>query len=278
MENILAESLLEISQKTHEDCEINIIYVPYLPRHIYIEAPGIVEIQEFMRCSAYGRLVSRTTRILDDINLDFLHSTSVPDVPCPGSWVRITQAGLYKGDLALVNLTPSEGDIVLIAVVPRFKVSWDKKRKGSRATQQALLDPKFLLKFPPNEENILFIGSRMFHSFGLEILQAPCAHTLKIEPHPSETELFLFQSCFERDITYNTEDMTYSLIWQAVNKAFRNKSRRLWQTGDHVQILEGTFKNTSCSIHEIDEANQSAIVEFGSPTPTRVEVSIADLE
>ena len=72
--------------------------------------------------------------------------------------------------------------------------------------------------------------------------------------------------------------MTYSLIRQAVNKAFRNKSRRLWQTGDCVQILEGTFKNTSCSIHEIDEANQSAIVEFGSPTPTHVEVSIEDLE
>ena len=42
--------------------------------------------------------------------------------------------------------------------------------------------------------------------------------------------------------------------------------------------MEGTFKNTSCSIHEIDEANQSAIVEFGSPTPIRVEVSIEDLE
>ena len=166
----------------------------------------------------------------------------------------------------------------MIAVVPRFKVSRDKKRKGSRATQRALLDLKFLLKFPPNKENILFIGSRMFHSFGLEILRAPCAHTLKIKPRPSKTELFLFQSCFERDITYNTEDMTYSLIRQAVNKAFRNESRRLWQTGDRVQILEGTFKNTSCSIHEIDEANQSAIVEFSSPTPTRVEVSIEDLE
>ena len=33
-----------------------------------------------------------------------------------------------------------------------------------------------------------------------------------------------------------------------------------------------------CFIHEMDEANQSAIVEFGLPNPTCVEVSMEDLE
>src|ERR1700678_1673159 len=35
MEKTLAESLLEISQKTHEDCGIKIYHVPYNPRRIY---------------------------------------------------------------------------------------------------------------------------------------------------------------------------------------------------------------------------------------------------
>ena len=225
MENILAESLVKFSKIKHKDCGINTYHVPYLPRRIYIEAPGIFEIQELMKLSAYSHLVSRATRILDDVNHDFLHSTSVPEVPCPGSWVRITQAGLYKGDLALVNLTPSEGDVVSIAVVPRFRMSHNKKRKASRtAIPPALLDPKILQKFPPNEEHILIIGSRMFHSSGLEFLRAPSAHSLKIEPCPSEAELTLFQSCFVGDIIHDSEDMTYSLIRHGVNKAFRNES------------------------------------------------------
>ena len=58
MEKIIAESLLEISQITHEDCGITTYHVCYLPRRIYIEAPGIVEIQEFMKFSVYGHLVS----------------------------------------------------------------------------------------------------------------------------------------------------------------------------------------------------------------------------
>jgi len=280
MEKTLADRLLEISQKTHEDCGIKTYHIPYLPRRIYIEAPGIVEIQEFMKFSTYGYLVSRATRILDDIKRNFLHSSSVPDIPCPGSWVRIVQSGIYKGDLALVLSRPSEGDIVSIIVVPRFNISQNKKRKGSgllarTAPAPALLDPKLVAKFPHNEDKIHLIGSRMFHPMGLEFLRAPSAHALKIEPCPSEAELLLFRSCFEwPDVTYKTG----CLIWHAVNKAFRNESRKLWHTGDRVRILEGAFTDTSCSIHEIDEANQSAIVEFGSPKPTCVEVSMEDLE
>ena len=280
MEKILAESLLEISRETHEDCGIKTYHVPYHPRRIYIETPGIVEIQEFMKFSAYGSLVSCATRIFDDIDRDFLHGSSIPDVPCPGSWVRIIPACLYKGDLALVVFTPSEGDVVSITVVPRFDISQNKKRKAhglfARAgPAPALLDPEFLAKFPLNENNIHPIGSRMFHRTGLEVLQAPTVHVLKIEPRPTEAELFLFQSCFERlDITYDTEN----LIRNAVNKAFRNESRWLWRTGDRVRILRGNFMHKSCSIHEIDEANRTAIVEFGSPKPTLVEVSMEDLE
>ena len=276
MENVLSKSLLSISQKTHEDLGIKIYHVRYLPCRIYIEAPGIVEIQEFMRCFAYSGLVSRATRILDDINRDFLHGTSIPEVPCPGSWVRITQAGLYKGDLSLVNHMPSEGDIISIAVVPRYNDSQSKKRKGSRVAP-ALLDRKFFLKYPPNEDNMVMIRSRMFHICGLEFLLAASSHSLKIEPHPSEAELTQFQSVFER-ITYSAEDMTFSLVCLAVFKAYRNKSKRLWNTGDCVRILEGAFKDISSHILEIDETNGIAIVEFGSLTPTQVEVSIEDLE
>ena len=42
--------------------------------------------------------------------------------------------------------------------------------------------------------------------------------------------------------------------------------------------MEGAFVGTSCSIHEIDEANRTAVVEFGLPEPTRVEVTMEDLE
>ena len=282
MEKILAESLLDISRKTHEDCGIKTYHVPYHPRRIYIETPGILEIQEFMKFSAYGHLVSRATRIFDDINRDFLHGTSISDVPCPGSWVRIIPAGIYKGDLALVVFTPREGDVVSIAVVPRLDISQNKKRKSggllaraSSAPPAALLDAAYLAKFPPNENNIHPIGFRMFHRTGLEVLQAPTAHVLKIEPRPTEAELFLFHSCFERlDLTYNTEN----LIWHAVNEALRNESRWLWHTGDRVRVLEGAFVDTLCYIHEIDEVNRTAVVEFGSPKPTRGEVSMEDLE
>jgi hypothetical protein len=120
MEKILAESLLEISRKTLEDCGIRHIIFLISPRRVYIETPGIFEVQELMKFSAYGRLVSRATRILDDINRTFLHG--IPDIPCPGSWVRIIQAGIYKSNLALVVFTPSEGGIVSVAVVPRFDI------------------------------------------------------------------------------------------------------------------------------------------------------------
>ena len=276
METVLAESLLEISRKAHEDLGIKTYQIPFLPRRIYIEAPGILEIRQVMKFSAYGHLVSRATRILDDINRNFLHSNYAPEVPCTGSWVRIIQPGIYKGDLAIILFKPSEepSDIVTIAVVPRFTVSKNKKRRGNRPAP-ALLDPKYLANFPSNENNIHVIQSRMFHPNGLEFLQAPSTHALKIEPCPSEAELILFQSSFgQLDVTYKTEP----LIQGAVNTAFRNKSRKLWRTGDRVQILRGTFVDMSCSIYEIDELNRSVIVEFGSPTPTRVEVSIEDLE
>ena len=243
MEKILAEHLLEISQKIHADCKIKTYHIPYLPCHVYIEAPRIAEIQELMKFSAYGHLVSCATCISDDINCNFLHGTSISDVPCPGSWVRIIQAGIYKGDLALVLSMPSKGDIVTITVVPHFNPS--KKRKSNARAAPALLDPKFMAKFLPNENKIHIIGSCMFYANGLESLQAPSAHALKIEPCPSEAELLLFQSSLmllneiyeTKDISPGLLDVIYDLehiIWHAVKKSFHNKSRRLWHTGDWV--------------------------------------------
>ena len=277
MESTLAETLFDISQKTHEDCAIKTYHIPYVHRRIYIEAPGIVKIQELMKFSAYGHLVSRATCILDDMNHNFLHSTSSPDVPCIGSWVRIIQPGIYRGDLGVVLLmpTPTEpSDIVLIAVVPRYTVS-KKKRKGGRPAP-SLLDPNFVARFPSSTKNNMhFMESCMFHPNGLEVLWAPSTHAFNIESRPSEVELMLFQSSFgQLDVVYETEDV----IQTAVNRAFRKESRRLWRSGDRVRILKGALIGLSCSIHEIDEPNRTVIVEFDSLNPTRVEVSMEDLE
>ena len=101
------------------------------------------------------------------------------------------------------------------------------------------------------------------------------AHGLKIEPCPSEAELLLFQSSF------GIVDDNFELdlvIQHAVNKAFHNKSRRLWCLGDQVQIVEGVFVDTTCSICEIDKDNQSIIVKFNLPMLTCMQVGLGDLE
>jgi ribosomal protein L24 len=273
MEKCLADSLQDISRQTHDDYGISTHYVPSLSRRIYIEAPGIVEIQEIMKFSTYGHLISRATRISDDDSRNFLHSSSIPDLPCPGTWVRIIQPGIYKGDLAVVLLSREGSDIVMIAIVPRFNDSKNKKRRGGNRPAPALLDPKFVAKFPSSKNNIHFIQSRTFHPNGLEFLEAPITHALKIEPRPSEAELNLFQSSFGQvDKKYEAE----LLIQRAVNSAFRNESRRLWRMGDRVRIIGGTFVGTLCSIQEIDELNRSIVVDL--PDLTRADVEMEDLE
>ena len=153
------------------------------------------------------------------------------------------QAGIYKGDLALVLFMPSKGDIVTIAIVPCFNPS--KKRKSNARVAPALLDPKFMAKFLPNENKIYIIGSHMVYPNGLESLQVLSAHALKIEPCPSEAELLLFQSSLmPLDAIYKTKDISLGLldviydlehiIQHAVKKAFLNKSRRLWHTEDQL--------------------------------------------
>jgi ribosomal protein L24 len=277
METILAESLLELSQETHSELGIKTYRVPYLPRRIYIEAPGIAEIHELMQFSAYGSLVSRASRVFDDFDRGFLQGTRVPDVPDVGSWVRILQPGIYRGDLAVVFSKPSTGDIVTIAVVPRLRNKKRKgKGKGNARPVAALLTPSFLAKFyPRNQENIHHIDSREFSSNGLEFLRAARAHALKIEPFPHETELLPFQSSlFIFDKRYQLD----AVLHFALSKAFSNQSRRLWRAGDRVRILGGAFKGTSSWIREIDEENQSLVVEFDSPKPTSVEVSSEDVE
>jgi ribosomal protein L24 len=273
LETVIAGSLNAFSRQ--RDSDIQTYHVPYLPRRVYIRAPGIAEIQELLKFSAYGQLVSRASRVLEDLDLDFLHGTKVPDVPCVGSWVRILQPGIYRGDLAVVFSKPSAGDIVTIAVVPRLR-NKKRKGKGNARPPSALLDPIFLAKsYPPDEENIHHIDCREFSSNGLEFLRAASAHALKMEPRPHDTELFAFQSSlFLLDKRYQLD----AVLYFALTKAFSNESRRLWRTGDRVQILRGVFKGTSSWIREIDEENGSLIVEFDSPKPTSVEVSLEDVE
>ena len=236
-EKILTESLLRLSQQTHAGI-IKTYHIPHLPCCIYIEAPEIAKIQELMPFSAYGSLVSRVSRVWNDIDRGFLYGTRAPDVPDVGSWVRILQPGIYQGDLAVVFSKPSTGDIVTIAVVLRL---WNKKRKGkgkgNARPAPALLDPILLEKFyPRNKENIHHIDSREFSSNGLEFLRVASAHALKIEPCPLETELLPFQSSlFMFDKRYQLD----AVLHFALHKAFSNHSRRLWRMGDRVQILGG---------------------------------------
>ena len=191
-------------------------HISFLPCCLYIEAPEIAEIQEFIKFSAYSHLVSHAACILDDLDCHFLHSTSIPDVPCTRSWVQIIHFGIYKSDLAIVSLMPSTGNIVTIAVVPYF---WNKKRKskGNARPALAFLDPKVVAKFSCNENNVHSIGSGKFTSNGLEFLQVTSVHALKIKPCPSGAELLSFQSSF------GIVDKTFELdlvIQHSVNKAF----------------------------------------------------------
>jgi hypothetical protein len=144
-------------QKIHGYSGIKTYHIPFLPHRLYIEAPEIAEIQEFMIFFAYCHLVSHTTHVLDDLDCHFLHNTSIPNVPCTGSWVQIIQPGIYKGDLAVIFATPSTGDVVMITVVSHFQ---NKKRKGKGNARPAptLLDPKFVEQFH-SENNIHFISS-----------------------------------------------------------------------------------------------------------------------
>ena len=273
LETVIAASLHDFSQKTHSD--IQTYHVPYLPRRVYISAPGIAEIQELLKFSAYGHLVSRASRVLEDVDLGFLHGTRVPEVPSVGSWVRILQPGIYQGDLAVVFSKPSTGDIVTIAVVPRLHIK-KRKGKGNARPASALLDPEYLAKYyPPNELNVHLIGSREFTSNGLEFLRAASAHALKIEPRPFEAELVAFRSCL--GILKQTFQLD-AVIHYALTKAFGNESRWLWRTGDRVRILEGAFVGTSSFIREIDEDNGSLIVKLDSPEEKTVEVSLEDVE
>jgi len=273
LERLIARSLDELSQKTHSD--IQIYHVSYLPRRVYCRAPGIADIRELCKFSAYGHLVSRASRVLEDIDLDFLYGTRVPDVPSVGSWVRILQPGTYQQDLGVVFSKPRTGDIVTIAVVPRLQYK-KRKGKGNARPASALIDPEVLAKnFPPNELNIHLIGLREFTSNGLEILRAPSAHALKIEPRPCEAELVAFRSCL--GILKQTFQLD-AVIHYALTKAFGNESRWLWRTGDRVRIVQGAFVGTLTSIREIDVDNGSLVVEFDLPEVTSVEVSLEDVE
>ena len=72
MEMVPAESLSEILQKIHGYSGIKTYHISFLPCCLYIEAPGIAEIQEFMKFSTYGHLMSHAAHILDDIDCNFL--------------------------------------------------------------------------------------------------------------------------------------------------------------------------------------------------------------
>jgi hypothetical protein len=157
MEKILAESFLEISQNSHEDCGIKTYHIPYLPRRIYIEAPGIVRDSRVHEVfGLWSPSVSCHTHIGRHQSQFFAQRSrrSLPWVMGPNH----TGWASTRATLPLFFLRPSEGDVVSIAVVPRFKISQNKKRKGKGRAAPHFLTKKFWLKFPPMKKISIPLG------------------------------------------------------------------------------------------------------------------------
>ena len=170
---------------------IQIYCLPQLPHQLYVEGPSLRLVQRLITYSQstyHGRGIC----VIDDVDCKWLQGDNISlSLPC-ATWVKITERGLYSNDLALVVESPSQGDIVTLAVVPRFSQNEKKrKRKGTRPSP-VHLDAESLAQLP-FKENFYRSGSQRFHSSSLEFLLAPATHAVKVENPPPEEQLCLFE-------------------------------------------------------------------------------------
>ena len=71
MERLLATSLAEVAKNRDLD-PFQIHHVPYFAHRLYIEAPGIHEIQEVLKFSTCSHLAFRGVRVFDDTKRSWL--------------------------------------------------------------------------------------------------------------------------------------------------------------------------------------------------------------
>jgi ribosomal protein L24 len=255
---------------------IRVHHLPQLPRRLYIEGPSFREVQHLLTYSA-STYYGRGMRLIDDVDQEWLQSDSrLPSLP-RATWVKITDRGLYRNDLAFV-VESMEGDVVTLAVVPRFNQNQRKrKRKGMRPSP-ALLDAETLAQLP-FKEHFHRSGSRKFHSSGLEFLLAPATHTLKLEDNPSEEQLRPFvQSIFQ--CSGKSRDISWLLL-DAVKSVYHRKARESWRVGDEIRVRGGEFTGWRGRLVEIDSSSQTAsvsILDLETSKPIDVQIVLASLE
>lgn len=224
---------------------------------------GIRDLQHMMRFSAYNHLTSRAVRIPDEEDRSFLRDETHANgyhLP-PGAWVRIKLRGLYHKDLGLV-VSNDAGDLITIAVIPRFTFATNGKRKSGRASP-ALLNSEALARLTP-KQGFYFRRARKFHPTGLELLLTPSSHGVKLELYPHEEELWLFELS-----TFN---------FRAVQDAYYKIARHLWRAGDRIRIRDGNFEKSIAFLRDIDWQKQSAVVELQGSDTLALEVRIDDVE
>lgn len=253
---------------------IRVHRLPQLPRRLYVEGPSLGEVQRLM---TYSQLTyhGRGIRVIDNVDRKWLQGDIIPLILPPATWVKITDRGLYKNDLALVVESPSQGDVVTLAVVPRFSQNSKKTKRRGTKPDPVRLDPESLAQLP-FKENFHRSGLRRFHPNGLEFLLAPAAHTLYIENNPPEEELRPFEEAISLQFRHDID----RLILDAVKSAYHRKVREMWRVGDRMRICDGEFIGCRCHLVEVDSSSQSALVSVLAPDsskPIHVHIDLAHL-
>ena len=257
---------------------IRVHYLPQYPRRLYVEGPSLREVQRLMTYSqstSHGRGI----RLIDDVDREWLRGDNFSLSLPRATWVKITDSGLYQNDLALVVESSRQGDLVTLAVVPRFIQNERKRRRKGTRPSPVRLGAESLARLP-FKENFHRSGSRRFHSSGLEFLLAPAAHTLKPEKNPSEEQLRPFEQSIFPQRSENLHDINWLLL-DAVKSAYHRKVRETWRVGDQIRIRGGEFHGWRGNLVEIDSSSQSAHVSVKDPKSLdtiHVEIVLASLE
>lgn len=258
---------------------VRVHHLPLLPRRLYVEGPSLCNVQRLMKYSQ-STYHGRGIRLIDDVDREWLQGENISFSLPVATWVKITDRGLYYNDLALVVESPRHGDLVTLAVVPRFSPNGRKRRRKGTRPGPVLLDAKSLSRLS-FKENFYRSGSRRFHPSGLEFLLAPAAHTLKPESNPSEEQL----RPYELSISLHTgSQISHDIDWlllDAVKSAYQRIVRETWRVGDRIRICDGEFINWQAHLVEIDSSSQSAIVSVLDPKSLdtfQVAIVLANLE
>lgn len=203
---------------------IRVHRLPQLPRRLYVEGPSLGEVQRLM---TYSQLTyhGRGIRVIDNVDRKWLQGDIIPLILPPATWVKITDRGLYKNDLALVVESPSQGDVVTLAVVPRFSQNSKKRKRRGTKPDPVRLDPESLAQLP-FKENFHRSGLRRFHPNGLEFLLAPAAHTLYIENNPPEEELRPFEEAISLQFRHDIDRLILDAVKSAYDRKVRDVARR----------------------------------------------------